>query len=103
MWPGKTPLPQEVPCSRARARVAHLQGEPVLGRGFPEAGGDCEQSLKPGMVLGEGSRPQHQDGSSPNIPFQSYQPSVALAMGGTSTGPPVPTKPCSSTLSPWLP
>lgn len=71
----------------------------MLGRGLPEAGGDCGESLRPGRVLGEGNGVQTQAGTSPGIPIQLHQ----LAMTSTSTGLPVPAKPCFSISNPWWP
>lgn len=99
MWPRRALLPQGLLCSRARAIAAWLQGEFVLGRGPPEAGGDCGESLEPGKVLGEGSGPPNQARASPGIPIQQHH----LAVATTSTGPHVPTRPCSSILNPWCP
>lgn len=89
MWPQRAPLPQG-------AKAAWLQGEAVLGRSWLEAGGDCGKSLRPGRGLGEGSGPQDRAGASPGTPLQHQ-----LAGASTSTGHPVPSKPCSSILNPW--
>ena len=99
MWPQRGPVPQGILCSRTRAIAAWLQGEFVLGRGHPEAGGDCGKSLRPGRVLGGGSGPPGQAGANPGTPIQQYH----LAMAGASTEPPVPTRPCSDILNPWCP
>ncbi|XP_069933107.1 SPOC domain-containing protein 1 [Oryctolagus cuniculus] len=102
-WPRRAPLPQGAPCSRPRAGAAWLPGAPLLGRGSPEAGGDCRQSPEPGRVLDKDSSPQNQAGASPGTPGQQHREAVALAsrIFRTSTGLPVPTKPCCSTCSPW--
>lgn len=97
MWPRSAPVPMGVSCARARAKAAWHQREFVLGRGPPEAGGDCGESLRPGRVVGKGSGPQNQAGATLGIPIQQHQ----LAMASISTGPLVPTKPCFSISNPW--
>lgn len=97
MWPRRSPLLLRVPSSRARTKAAWLLREFVLGRGPPEAGGDGGKSLRPARVLGESNGPKNQASVTPGIPIQQHQ----LAIASTFTGPPVPTKPCSSILNPW--